>query len=350
MSKRRNIGSVPGTIVYTGEKTTTPVKVNYIEYNNETHRSFDAFQRGELHIHPPVEKFVQWYDIRGLHNNKVIQSIADAYKIHPLALEDAVDVYQRPTYIEYQDGHFISLKALSYQKEKSNVVRESISLYFGDKFVITFQETEGDLFEDIRNRIVYKKGRVSSRGGDYLTYILIDFIVDNYFQVLDQIEEEIETLEEKISLKADDVDKLNIYRLKKEILKIRKSVAPLREAINMFTRSDSKLIDPKTATFIRDVYDHTIHITDNADSMRDILSGLQDLYISEVSLEMNRVMQVLTIVTAIFVPLSFLAGLYGMNFEYIPELTYRNGYFVLLGVMATVAIGMIFYFRSKKWF
>ena len=156
---------------------------------------------------------------------------------------------------------------------------------------------------------------MSSRNGDYLAYIIIDFLVDNYFQVLDGIEEQIEVLEMKISLKANEVDKLNIYKLKKEILKIRKSIAPLREAINLFSRSDSDLIEAKTATFIRDVYDHTIHITDNADSMRDILSGLQDLYISEVSLEMNRVMQVLTIITAIFVPLSFLAGLYGMNFE-----------------------------------
>lgn len=348
MLKRRNIGAVPGTIAYTGSKTTTPVSVHYIEYNNQTHKVETALDNGKFIVHRPTDQYIQWYDIRGLHDNQLMQKIADSFKIHPLALEDAVDVYQRPSYVEYNEGQFISLKALTLVDKQ--VERESIAIYFGDKFVISFQENESDIFREIRERIIYKKGRVVNKGADYLAYVLVDYLVDNYFTVLDKVEEEVELLEEKISIQAEDVDKLTIYKLKKEILKIRKSVAPLREAINLFSRSESSLIDSKTTTFIRDVYDHTIQIIDNADSLRDILSGLQDLYISEVSLNMNRVMQVLTIVTAIFVPLSFLAGLYGMNFEYIPELKSHYGYFVLLGVMALIATGMIFYFRSKKWF
>ena len=350
MAKRRNTGSIPGTFVYTGSKTDTPVSLNYLEYNEEGYREDSALDNGSVVIHPPTDEYIQWYDIRGLHDQDLISQIGKAFSIHPLALEDAVDVHQRPSYSEYKDGHFISLRALKYNPELAIVERESIAIYFGRKFVLTFQEHEDDAFKEIRKRIILKKGRVAMKDSDYLAYLLVDFIVDNYFSVLDKVEEEIEKLEEAISIKSDKVDKLTNYNLKKNVIKIRKSVSPLREALNAFSRSESELIDPKTNVFIRDVYDHTIHITDNADSMRDILSGLQDLYISEVSLQMNRVMQVLTIVTAIFVPLSFLAGLYGMNFEFMPELKFKYGYFALLAVMATTAIAMIFFFKSKKWF
>ncbi|MCL4110215.1 UNVERIFIED_CONTAM: hypothetical protein GTU68_030599 [Idotea baltica] len=350
MAKKRNVGAVPGTIFYTGSATSTQVSINYIAYNENTHLAESALNNGEINIHPADDKVVQWYDIRGLHDNDLMQKIATEFKIHPLVLEDAVDVYQRPSYVEYVDGHFISLKSLEYNSETSKVEKESVAIYFGKKFIITFQEHEEDIFEEIRERIIQKKGRVVTKGADYLAYLIVDYIVDHYFSVLDNIEEQVEELEETISLKSEEVDKLMIYKLKKDILKIRKSISPLREAVNLFSRSDSKLIDQKTLAFIRDVYDHTIQIIDNADSLRDILSGLQDLYISEVSLRMNKVMQVLTIITAIFVPLSFLAGLYGMNFENIPELRNHNGYYILLAVMAIIALSMIYFFKSKKWF
>jgi magnesium transporter len=350
MIRKRNIGSVPGTFVYTGSKTSIPVSINYLEYNQEDYLEDSALSNGEVIIRAPDAAHVQWYDIRGLHDTEIMQQIATAFKIHPLAIEDAVDVHQRPSYVEYVDAHFISLKLLTFDKDEKTVGQEAISIYFGDKFIISFQELAEDAFKPIRERIIQKKGRVVQKGADYLAYLLVDHIVDKYFQMLDLVEEEIEQLEETISFNSDKIDKLSNYQLKKNVLKIRKSVAPLREAINLFSRSESDLIDSKTTTFIRDVYDHTIQIIDNVDSMRDILSGLQDLYISEVSLRMNKVMQVLTIVTAIFVPISFLAGLYGMNFENIPELKYRNGYFILIGVMITIVSGMLIFFKRNKWF
>ncbi|GLR17052.1 magnesium/cobalt transporter CorA [Portibacter lacus] len=350
MAKKRNIGSIPGTIVYTGNVTGTQVSINYLEYNQNGYRAESALNNGEITIYPPIDEYIQWYDIRGLHDNDLMQKIVSSFKIHPLVIEDAVDIHQRPTYVEYLDGHFISLKSLEFNSEKSTVEKETVSIYFGNKFIITFQENEDDIFKVIRERIINKKGRVVAKGADYLAYIIVDYIVDNYFSVLDAVEEQVEELEESISLQSDDVDKLSIYKLKKNILKIRKSIAPLREAVNLFSRSDSKLIDSKTLTFIKDVYDHTIQIIDNADSLRDILSGLQDLYISEVSLQMNKVMQVLTIITAIFVPLSFLAGLYGMNFVNIPELRAQNGYYILIGIMVLIALSMIYFFKSRKWF
>lgn len=350
MGRKRNIGSIPGTFIYTGSKTSIPVSISYLQYNQDNHLEESALSNGEVIIRAPDTEHVQWYDIRGLHDIGILQQIASAFKIHPLAIEDAVDVHQRPSYIEYADAHFISLKLLSFDKEESRIRQEAISIYFGDKFIITFQEHGDDAFKPIRERIIQKKGRVVQKGADYLAYLLVDQVVDQYFQTLDLLEEEIEHLEEVISFKPDKIDKLANYQLKKNVLRIRKSVAPLREAINLFSRSESELVDSKTITFIRDVYDHTIQVIDNIDSMRDILSGLQDLHISEVSLRMNKVMQVLTIITAIFVPISFLAGLYGMNFEYMPELSYRNSYFILLGLMMLIVSTMLIFFKKNKWF
>lgn len=349
MAKRRNIGLHPGAIRYTGNISSGDVDINYIEYNEELLHTESGKGNERLLLHESDVSKVQWYDIRGLHDEKLITAIGERFKMHPIAIEDTVDIHQRPTYIEYEYGHFISLKALSFEKDSGKIQREALSLYFGEGFVLTFQERENDTLNAVKDRIVKSKGRIRSRKSDYLAYAIVDALVDNYFQVLDSFEEEVEILEETISNNLDSLDKAKIYELKKELLKIRKSVSPLREAINLFSRTDSPLIEERTISFIRDVYDHTIHIIDNVDSMRDILSGLQDLYISEISLKMNRIMQFLTIVTALFVPISFLTGLYGMNFEYIPELKYQYGYFILWGAMILAVLGMLVYFRRNKW-
>lgn len=323
--------------------------VSYIEYDQHELKMELERHGADILLHPSVLHKVQWYDVLGLHDDNLIRSISQRFNMHPLAVEDAVDVYQRPSYTEYEEGHFIALKALSFDKEAKKVVRQSVAMYFGAGFVLTFQENDDDIFGPIRHRLEGGKGRIRARQADYLAYAIIDHLVDQYFHVLDEVEFEVEKLEESISRAAADTDKSKIYDLKKELLKLRKSVAPLREAINLLTRSDSPLIDDRTHAFIRDVYDHTIQIMDNTDSQRDILSGLQDLYISEVSLKMNKIMQFLTVVTAVFVPISFLTGLYGMNFAYIPELQYREGYFILWAVMLLTVIGMLYYFWRKKW-
>jgi len=347
--KNRNLGTHPGAVVYTGDRHDKQVEINYVEYTQDSYYEKSGISPDELNVKASNESIVQWYDICGLHNIDVINKIGKEYTIHPIALEDALDVYQRPSYTEYSDAHFISLKYLRFDAMQNIVERQAMSIYFGKGYVLTFQEHEDDVFQAIRTRIENKVGRIRSRGADYLAYAIMDYVVDNYFQVLDGVEEKIEELEDLISTSTETINKSDLYALKKELLKIRKSVSPLREGINLFSRTESNLVDERTLVFIRDVYDHTIHIVDNTDTLRDILSGLQDLYISEISLRMNKIMQFLTIVTAIFVPLSFLTGLYGMNFEYIPELQIKNGYFILWGVMLLITLGSLFYFRKKKW-
>jgi len=348
LKKRRNTGLPPGSIVYTGNSSGADVMVNYVEYDEATLKEESAIGTNFI-LHPSATKYVQWYDIRGLHDENLIRSVSEKFSMHPLAVEGAVDVYQRPNYTEYSDGHFISLRALSFNSSTKKLIQETLGIYMGSGVVLTFQEHDSDTLANIRERIHSARGRIRSRKADYLMYTMIDYVVDNYFQVLDQFEEEITSLELAISTDSTEKDKEKIYTLKKELLKVRKSIAPLREAINLFSRSDSDLIDQRTVTYIRDAYDHTIQVMDSVDSLRDILSGLQDLYISEISLKMNKIMQFLTVTTAVFVPLSFLTGLYGMNFEHIPELGYRNGYFILWAVMLVVVIGMLLFFKKKRW-
>ena len=347
MAKKATYHYPPGTIKYTGKKSDIPVRVNYVEYDENNYKVESLGKKGRIYL--SNTEIVQWYDIRGLHNEELIREISEIFGMHPLAIEDAVDVYKRPEHSEYLAGHFFSLKSLSYDTNTEEVVHQAVSMYFGDGFVITFQEHEDDLFEPLRERLEFSKGRIRSREADYLAYAVIDIIVDQYYSVIDQLEENIEKLEEEINIDVDTIEKSRIFNLKKQLIKTRKSILPLREAISSFYRSDSKLIDERTKPFIRDIYDHIIQVIDSVDSLRDIISGLHDLYLSEISLKMNNVMKFLTIITAIFVPITFLAGLYGMNFKYIPELEQHNGYFVLLLVMFVIVVGMVYMFRKKKW-
>lgn len=349
MLKKRKTGHPPGTLIYTGEKTDIPVSITYVEYNGTNHSQDTYTDEKKLPIHQPKDELVQWYDIRGLHDINLIQKIADKFGVHTLAMEDIVDVHKRPTYVEYNNGHFISLKSFSYDKEKREVSPQTISLFFGKGFVLSFQEHEDDVFKVLRDRIEGSKGRIRQRGTDYLTYAIIDVIVDKYFNVLDRVEETLEVLDDTISNNVDAINKGELQDTKLNLIKIRKSVVPLREALNQFIRSESDLIDPRTEIFLRDVYDHSIQVVESTDTLRDILGGLQDLYLSEISLKMNKIMQFLTIVTAIFVPLSFLTGLYGMNFDVIPELKYKNGYFILWGGMIMITLLMFWWFKRKKW-
>ena len=349
MAKKRKIGLPPGTLIYTGEKTDIPVSITYVEYHETNHIVETYTKTSKLPIHQSNENIVQWYDIRGLHDINLIQKIAESFGVHSLAMEDIVDVHKRPSYVEYKNGHFISLKAFEYNSQLKEVNPQTISLFFGKGFVLSFQEHEDDVFKVLRERIANSKGRIRQRGADYLTYAIIDVIVDKYFQVIDSVEETLENLEDTISNDVDSINKGQLQETKLNLIKIRKSVLPLREALNQFIRSESELIDPSTEKYLRDVYNHTIQVTESTDTLRDILGGLQDLYLSEISLKMNKIMQFLTIVTAIFVPISFLTGLYGMNFEVIPELKHQNGYFILWGAMLFITVGMLWWFKRKKW-
>ncbi len=347
--KKRKTGLPPGTLIYTGNKVDLDVTVTYTVYNSEEYEIEIYDNNSPLHIHQSEEHRIQWYDVRGLHDTELIKNIANTYEIHALAMEDIVDVHKRPSHVEYSNGHFISLKTFEYDKESNEVKPQSISIFLGNGFILTFQEYEDDIFRTIRDRISKGNGRLRKNGTDYLAYSLIDLVVDNFYHVLDRAEETLEEIEDKISFDIDSINKGQLQATKVNLIKIRKSVVPLREALNQLIRSESELIDPKTEKYLRDVHNHTIQLVESADTLRDILSGLQDLYLAELSMKMNAIMQFLTIVTAIFVPLSFLTGLYGMNFEKIPELKYQYGYYILLAVMLFITVGMLYWFKKKKW-
>lgn len=350
MSRRRKkTGLPPGSVVFTGNRKVEKVLIHYVQYDSEIleQRVFDNHVESVFHQSPDDK--VDWYDIRGIHDSQLIELIGKTFDIHPLILEDVADVHQRPKFEEYEKGNFIALRALKYDKTQCKVSTEQITLYFRKGFVATFQETESDLFESVRKRIHSGKGQIRQLGADYLAYALTDAIVDNYYLVLDEIEAVIEGLEEKLLSSQDLGSKGEIQGLKKELLVLRKSIAPLREAIGRFAKSESVFVEETSRIFVRDLYDHTIQIMDMVESYRDILNGLQDLLITEVSFKMNQVMQLLTLVATIFIPLTFLAGIYGMNFDNMPELHWEYGYFILLAIMAVTFIGLLVFFKRNRW-
>jgi magnesium transporter len=348
-NRRKKIGLAPGSVIFTGNRKVDKVFIHYMQYDEENiiEKEIDSHSKNILNA-SPIDK-IDWYDVRGMHDTKLIELLGKTFSIHPIVLENIVDVHQRPKYEEYDKGNFITLRSLSFDKNEIEVKKEHVALYFNEGFIITFQETESDLFEAVRKRILSSSGRIRQRGSDYLAYALVDSIVDNYYIVLEEMEEVIENLEEKMLTGQDIKDKTKIHNLKKELLIIRKSIAPLREAIGQFSKTESIFVQNNSLVFIRDLYEHTVQIMDTIDSSRDILNGLQDLFISEISFKMNKVMQLLTLISVIFIPLTFLAGIYGMNFDNIPELHYKHGYHILLGIMFVIFIVLLFLFKRKKW-
>lgn len=349
MKRIRTIGGVPGEVIFTGEQKLAEVEIQYIEYNNDHIIEESVTGESIQNFHEPDDNVMQWYDIRGLHNTALIQEIGEIFSIHQLVLEDVADTYQRPKYEEYEDGIFITFKKMKLNETTNDIEQQQVSIYFGQGFLISFQEEPSDIFHNVKERLRKSSGRIRKRGADYLAYTLIDAIADSYFTILDKVELFIENKEYQINKNPKENLKTEIHDMKMELLQMRKSVAPLREAIGRFVRSDSSLLDENSLPFLQDLYDHTIQINDIVESSRDSLIGLQDLYMSEVSFRMNQIMKVLTVVTTVFIPLSFLTGLYGMNFKNMPELHYQNGYFILLVLMAVIVVGLLFYFKHKKW-
>lgn len=346
---KKNTGLPPGSVVFTGQRKVEKILIHYLQYNSDSLIEKELHnQVEEIFCESPDDK-VDWYDIRGLHDPQLIHTLGETFDIHPLILEDIADVNQRPKFEEYQGGNFISVRALHFDKTRRKISTEQVTLYFKKGLLVSFQETESDLFDFIRQRIRAGKGKVRHKGADYLAYAILDVLVDNYFLIMDEVENVIAEIEDKLMMDNDDNLKGEIHHLKKELLVLRKSISPLREAISRFAKTDSPFVDEGSIIFIRDLYDHTIQVMDMVETYRDMLNGLQDLFLTEVSFRMNKVMQLLTIISTIFIPLTFLAGLYGMNFTYIPELQYRYGYFVLLGVMVVLFVILLFFFRRKKW-
>jgi magnesium transporter len=347
-------GLPPGALVHVGTKKTENTKITLIDYN-ETTIEEKELETIEECFSCKNTSTVTWIDIDGVHEMDIIEKIGKHFDFHPLVLEDIVNTAQRPKIEDFESYLFLVLKMLYRKDDAKEAKSEQISLIVGPQYVITFQEMEGDVFDPVRERIRSGKGRLRKRGSDYLAYALIDAIIDNYFIVLEKMGEDIEELEKELISNPKPPTLHEINRLKGELLFLRKSIWPLREVINGLQRDESTLIKESTVIFLRDVYDHTIQVIDTIETFRDLVAGMFDTYLSSVSNKMNEVMKVLTIIATTFIPLTFIAGIYGMNFNpeaspwNMPELNWDYGYFVVMGVMVIIALGMLVYFKRKKW-
>jgi magnesium transporter len=344
----KKVAQPPGTLIHMGEKKTETVTLSLTRYNKDIHE--------EKKMESPCEclaeknfKGVCWVNVCGIHDPAIIEQIGNNFGLHSLVMEDILNTFQRPKYESLENYLFIVLKMLYYDKTDKEVLSKHVSFILGPNAVITFQEREEDVFDPVRERIRKSKGRIRKMGADYLLYALVDAIVDNYFLVMETLGEEIEMLEDRLLEKPEPGTLQTVHNLKRELIFLRKAVWPLREVINGLLKDESKLVKKTTGIYLGDVYDHTIQVIETAETYRDMVAGLQELYLSSVSNKMNEVMKVLTIIATLFIPLTFIVGVYGMNFEFMPELRWRVGYFIVWGIMAATAAVMFIYFRRKKW-
>jgi magnesium transporter len=341
-------GLPPGTLVHVGEKKAEKVKISIIDYDENQITEKEAATVEECF--PFKDKpTVTWINIDGLHEVDIIEKLGNHFGLHPLLLEDILNTEQRPKLEESENYVFIVLKMIFSVDDEEETQAEQVSLILGPNWVISFQERQGDVFNSVRDRIRKSKGRIRRVGADYLAYALLDAIVDGYFSVLENIGEKIEDTEQQLTTNPSPQTLQLIRKLKNEMIFLRKSIWPLRELISGLLRLETSLVQQSTVVYIRDVYDHTIQVIDTIESYRDMISGMLDIYLSSISNKMNEVMKVLTIFASIFIPLTFFAGIYGMNFENMPELKWQWGYFGLLGFMAIIVIILVIYFKRKKW-
>lgn len=346
--RAKKAGLPPGTVVYVGKQKTEKTRIRVIDYAEKHFEEKEAKKIEEVFAF--IDKpGIAWINIDGLQSVDVIEKVGKHFSLHPLVLEDIANTNQRPKMEDFSDYVYVVLRMLRYDDQNNEVLSEQISLVFGSNWVISFQENEGDVFDPVRVRLRNNKGRIRKVGADYLVYTLIDAVVDNYFSVLEKMGEKIEDLEDELIANPEPATLKNLHDLKRQSISLRKSVWPLREVVSRLERLESKLINKTTIIYLRDVYDHTIQVIDSIETFREMLAGMLDIYLSSVSNRMNEVMKVLTIIATIFIPLTLVSGIYGMNFTYMPELGSPWGYPLVLLTMLSVAVVMLFYFRKKRW-
>jgi len=341
-------GASPGTLVHIGEQKVDDTRITLIDYD-EAHlqeRVLDGIEEAFPLKDLPT---VTWINIDGLHEIDIIENVGQHFNIHPLVLEDIVNTGQRPKTEEFEDFIYVVLKMLHYNENSGEISSEQFSLVLGPDFLISFQEIQGDVFKTVRERIRKPKTRIRKAGCDYLAYALIDAVVDNYFLILEKLGENIETLEEDLLENPSPETLQTLHEMKREMIYLRKQIWPIREMINSLVKGETSLVNESTSLFFRDIYDHTIQIIDTIESFRDILSGMLDIYLSTLSNKMNEVMKVLTIIATIFIPITFVAGIYGMNFKFMPELEWRWGYVMVWAIIVVVVGIMIGFFKKKQW-
>lgn len=341
-------GLPPGSLIHVGKRKADNVRISIIEYNKESYTEKEYNNIDDALKHDQTNS-VFWLNIDGLHDTELIQKIGNHFNLHPLLLEDILNTNHRPKTESFTDHLFLTLKMLGIGKKSSSIVYEQVSFVMGQNWIISFQEKQGDIFNPIRERIRENLSNIRKNGVDYLLYRLADTVVDNYFFVTDYYDDKIESLDERVLTDSNDELLKEIQQVKKQLIYLRKSTSPLREVVSALEKESSNLIKKTTTQYLRDVYEHIIQINDMIDSQRDLLSGIMDLHMSGVSNRMNEVMKVLTIIATIFIPLTFIAGIYGMNFDNMPELHMKHGYLGVWILMAIIFIAMIIYFKRKKW-
>jgi magnesium transporter len=345
---RRKAGLPPGSLIHTGERKAEKTKITVFDYDEN---GFTELAPKSIEECLPFKDTatVSWINIDGVHEVEIIEKICRHFGLHPLLIEDILDTDHRPKMEDQGDYIYVTLKMLCCDEKGKRATVEQVSIVTGHNFVLSFQEAPGDVFDAIRERIRSGKGRIRKLGADYLAYSLLDAVVDNYFIILESFGERIEKLEDRLVASPGQKILGEVHELKRELIFLRKSVWPLREVISGLERCESPIIRESTDAYFRDVYDHTIQIIDTIESFRDMTSGMLDIYLSSVSNRMNEIMKVLTIIATIFIPLTFIAGVYGMNFKFMPELGWRYGYLVIWGVMIAAAAAMLVYFKRRKW-
>jgi magnesium transporter len=341
-------GAPPGALIHTGVRKVERVKLRLLEYDAERIRELEPSGVQEA-LAARDESLVGWLNVDGLHEPEVLRELRDHFDLHLLAMEDVASVGQRAKLDDYEGSIFLSLPVLSFHKATMTVEVEQLSLVLGPGWVLTFQESAGEVLEPVRERLKAAQGKIRGRGADYLAYALTDAVVDRYFGILEQLGDAAEELEGRVMENPTPETLLGVNHLKRELLVLRKTVWPLREALGAFARTESDLVSESTQVFVRDVHDHVIQIIDTVETLRDLASGMSDLYLSGVGHRTNEVMKVLTVMASIFIPLTFIAGVYGMNFELMPELGIPWAYPALWVLMVTLGVSMLWYFRKRKW-
>lgn len=346
--KSAKIGASPGALVHVGEQRLEKTRIRLVQYSPEKLDEIDV-SPFEM-VFPTITKSqFTWMNIDGIHDVDLIDRIGRHFDIHPLTLEDILNTAHRPKFETFEHYGYIVLKMMRYDDKASQIATEQVSLILTENVLVSFLESYGELFEPVRSRLRKGHGRIRKSGCDYLAYALIDAVVDHYFSLIDQISTQIENLENEILESPTSNTLQQVYGLKGDIIYLRKQIWPLRDVISLMVKEESCFIQETTRVFLRDVYDHTIQIIDTIETQRDHITGLLDLYMTQVSRKMNEVMKVLTIVATIFIPITFIAGVYGMNFRYMPELEWPWGYGLVWSLMIVVVIVMILYFYKKRW-
>jgi magnesium transporter len=338
----------PGTLQYIGRHRTEPYKIELVEYDESDAEKYLIEEPEQLSKFLLTDK-IKWIRVTGVHNIDIIARLGEIFQINSLDLEDIANTTQRPRMEERDNYIFQIFNALLINPEDKDVTIEQVSLILGQNYVLSFHETESQLFNELLKRILVSKGRVRKMKSDYLSFTLADVMIDQYFLIIEDIGNIIEATESELIINPGSANQEIIYRMKRRLVYVGRTIWPVRELINKMERSDHELITEESRIYFRNIYDHSVQIIETLDNLRDLTSSMMDLYLSSVSLKLNEIMKVLTIFSAIFIPLTFFAGVYGMNFKFLPELEWHWGYALFWSVCIASTILMIFYFKRKKW-